>query len=184
MSSSEHAFPFRLDRLGFSPRNFSKLIFAGEVPPADMFALLTTRWGMGEHLAAAFLNFYGGHVYDAYNAVLELQLKKEDYQQIFPWVTSLEIDALLICLEMAGESKSDRTLMKKVLTTLATSGFSAIKSKNKVAEMLSSYNVGGVVPRGATVVGLPLTAFKGAYKSGLVPSKQSIRLMIAMDLVV
>ena len=52
-----------------------------------MFALLTTRWGMGEHLAVAFLNFYGGHVFDAYNAVCKLNLQKEDYEQEAPWVS-------------------------------------------------------------------------------------------------
>ena len=185
MSSSEHAFPFRLDRLGFSSRNFTELIFAGEVPPADMFALLTTRWGMGEHLAVAFLNFYGGHVFDAYNAVSELDLQKEHYDQYSPWVTSLDCGALANCLEMAGESKSDQTRMKKVLTSLATSGFSAIKSSSatdKVAEMISVRNVGGVVPLGATVVGLAPTEFKRTYDHGLVPSKQAIRLLIAKQM--
>ncbi len=75
LSSSEYEFPFKLDRIDFSHRN---LTYAGEVPPADMFALLTTRWGMGEHLATAFLNFYGGHVFDAYKAVSKLNVQNKN----------------------------------------------------------------------------------------------------------
>ena len=147
-----------------------------------MFALLTTRWGMGQHLAAAFLNFYGGHVFDAYNAVSKLDLQKEDYQQRSPWVTSLDCGALAECLELAGESESDRTRMKKVLTSLATTGFAAIKSSSatdKVAEMISVRNVGGVVPLGATVVGLARAALNSKARQVAVPAKQSIRLLIA-----
>jgi hypothetical protein len=59
-----------------------------------MFALLTTRWGMGEYLAAAFLNFYDGQMFDSYNAIKELSLQRENYKQGFQWVTSLERGAL------------------------------------------------------------------------------------------
>ena len=186
MSSSKNAFPFRLDQLGFNPCNFTKLIFAGEVPPADMFALLTTHWGIGEHLATAFMNFYGGHVFDAYNAIFELSELKEKYIQESPWSTSLKLNALPSCWDMASGSESDRNRMKQVLNSLAISGFSKIDSTSnddKVVEMISSHSIGGVVSQGATVVGLPATVFNNTCKRALVPAKQSVRLMIAMDLV-
>ena len=178
LSSSEHEFPFKLDRIGFGNNNFTGIVFAGEVPPADMFVLLTTRWGIGEHLATTFLNFYGGHVFDAYQAVFMLNVQKTYYNQESPWATSLHLNALPSCLALVGGSDAERAEMKRVLKALATSGFSLTSLTSyvdKVAEMITSKHVGGVVTNRAVVVGLPPTQLK----SCLVPSKQSMRLMIA-----
>jgi hypothetical protein len=70
--------------------------------------------------------------------------------------------------------------MKKVLTSLATSGFAGVNStsyNDKIAEMINSCNIE------ATVVGLSSTAFDFAHENGFSPSKQSVRLIIAKHLV-
>jgi hypothetical protein len=48
--SSEHSYPFHLSVVPFNLANISKHVFAGDVPPRDMFTLLTTHWGMGPHV--------------------------------------------------------------------------------------------------------------------------------------
>jgi hypothetical protein len=70
LASSEHSFPFRLcNDLKFNIKNFTEFIFAGEIPPNKMFELFTTQWGMGENMALAMVDFYGGHVWSALNAI-------------------------------------------------------------------------------------------------------------------
>ncbi len=185
MASSDNAFPYKLKEIGFSSHNFNKFIFAGEVSPASMFTLLTNRWGMGENLATAFLNFYGGHIYDAYKAMSDLARHKEECKQMSPWVTTLDVHAIPQCLKINGSD--DQALMKKVLKTLVTRGFADIESTpsyDNVTEWISSKNIGGIVVLDATVVGLPTSTF-GIHKQirlGLVPSKHSIRLLTAAHL--
>ena len=124
-------------------------------------------------------------MFDAYNAVKKLGLQKSAYDQYSPWVVSLEPDALAKCLALVGESKGDRTRMKKALVSLATTGFAPINSQvsDIMAEMISACNIGGVVTLGATVVGLPPKKLTTDASEGLVPSKQAIRLLIAARLV-
>ena len=66
--SSEHSYPFRLGdkRLRFKLENLNGHIFSGELPPKDMYELLTTRWSIKHDLALHLLSIYGGHIYDTY----------------------------------------------------------------------------------------------------------------------
>ena len=70
--SSEHSYPFCLvdKRLGFNLEDLSGYIFSSELPPKDMYELLTTRWGIKHDLALQLLSIYGGHIYDTYQVRL------------------------------------------------------------------------------------------------------------------
>jgi hypothetical protein len=59
--SSEHGFPYGLSRVNFNISNLTGVMYAGDIPPKDMFELLTGEWKMGSELAAAFMTQYGGH---------------------------------------------------------------------------------------------------------------------------
>ena len=124
-------------------------------------------------------------MFDAYNAIMKLDLEKSAYEQYSPWVVTLEVGALADCLALVGGSESDRTRMKNTLTSLATTGFAPINSQvsDIVAEMISACNIGGVVMLGAKIVGLPPNTLTPNASGGLVPSKQAIRLLIAARLV-
>ena len=71
-----------------------------------------------------------------------------------------------------------------LLTQIAENGFAPISDReDPVAEVISKYNVGGLVQlEKSTVVRLPPDAW-GEHDMGLVPSGQSIRLVIAKMLV-
>lgn len=89
-------------------------------------------------------------------------------------------DGNLNCLK----SDVDKSRMISLLTQIAESRFAPISDKgDPVAEVISKYNVGGLVQKEkGTVVGLTPDAW-GEHKLGLVPSAQSIRLVIAKVLV-
>lgn len=78
LASSEHAFPYRLNLVadGNYSQNATDRIFAGEVPPKDMFELLTKKWGMGSCLASVFIACYGGHIWNCAIAVDKLLYDK------------------------------------------------------------------------------------------------------------
>ena len=150
----------------------NKFIFAGEVPPNKMYELLTTRWGVGHNLAVTLIDYYGGHIYDIFSKLKELN-KKGDI--LLPG-SQLQADSVLECLAFDG----DKRHMRELLTQIAEKGFAPLRSKkDPEAEVISKNNVGGVVQfEKATVIGLP-TAVHRDHKMGLIPSKQSIRLVIA-----
>ena len=62
-TSSEHAYPYKLDRIGFNQADLTNVIYAGEIPPKEMRELLVSRLGMGDRLADGFLSAFGGHIY-------------------------------------------------------------------------------------------------------------------------
>ena len=57
-------------------------------------------------------------------------------------------------------------------------GFCHVRNIDEpIAQVISESNVGGVVSKSATVIGLPENAWDStSYKNGKVPSKQSMRL--------
>jgi hypothetical protein len=77
--SSDHSFPFDLQNLGFNTVDIQDLIYAGEVSPKETFKLLREEWGMGNHLASAFVGSCGGHLYDIHNAIYQLIQSKHDF---------------------------------------------------------------------------------------------------------
>eukprot|EP00439_Symbiodinium_sp_Y106_P009359 s361_g1.t1 len=58
--SSEHGYPFKLAKAGLNLVDIKNIIIAPEVPPVDMFEMLTDHWGMGHRLARLFVATYGG----------------------------------------------------------------------------------------------------------------------------
>jgi hypothetical protein len=149
-------------------------IFAGEVPPNKMYELLTTKWGVGRNLAATLIDYYGGHVYDI---LLKLEELNSMGERFIPG-SQMQAINVQMCLDFNG----DKPHMRELLTQIAVNGFAPIntnKTTNREAEIISEYNVGGRVQfEKATVIGLPADV-RGKYKMGLIPSKQSIRLVIA-----
>jgi hypothetical protein len=174
LTSSEHSFPYRLchERLHFNTTDVTELLFAGEIPPDKMYELLTTQWGVRHNLAVALIDLYGGHIYDISTHLNELNKHKGTY---IPG-SQRQFDDVLNCLKLNGDKKR----MRELLAQIAENGFAPINDKtDPVAEFISRHNVGGLVQRRqATVIGFPDDVW-GEHKIGLIPSKQSIRLVIA-----
>ena len=178
--SSEHAFPYRLRHpdQNFSLNNFNGFIYAGEIPPKDMFQLLTTKWDIEPNVAVALINVYGGHIYDMKEALSRLNVEKETFRQLFDSTLS---DNVLECLDWKFDKDEDNVRMREVLRQLAVTGFVPLKKINDpVAKVISENNVGGVVKSYGTVIGLNSKVWQRTkFKNGIVPSKQSMRLAIA-----
>ena len=137
-----------------------------------MFELLTTRWGVGPNLAATLIDYYGGHVYDMYLQLQELRSKGGNFN---PGILT-NTDNVKRCLKYAV----DKPRMRELLTQIAVNGFAPIDDiDDSEAEIISKYNVGGQVQKDrSAVIGFPVEMW-GEHKRGLIPYKQSIRLVIA-----
>ena len=178
--SSEHAFPYRLrdPKLNFNLDNFNGYIYAGEVPPKEMYDLLTVKWGVESNVALALINIYGGHIYDMKEALSRLHLEKEKFDYFFDSNLSSNVQE---CLDWRFEKEEDNVRMRETLRKLAVTGFVLLeKIDDPVAKVISANNVGGVVKKSGIVVGLNRQVWQGTEsKYGIVPSKQSMRLVIA-----
>lgn len=178
--SSEHVFPYKLlnSKLNFSTDNFSSYIYAGEVPPRDMYELLTVNWGFESNIALALINVYGGHIYDIKEALSRLYLQKETFHQ---FLRSNSSQNVIQCLEYKFEKEEDNVRMRDTLLQLAVTGFMPLKNINDpVAEVISINNVGGVVTSDGIAIGLRPDVWKQTkFEFGIVPTKQSMRLVIA-----
>jgi len=136
-----------------------------------MYKLLTTVWGVGDNLALALIDHFGGHIWDTYLALNELNSKREAFRAL----DTQPGQDVLSCLQWEGNKEQ----MKMTLRQIAESGFSPLSHQNDpIAEVISRYNVGGVVRLKSTAIGLRLDAW-GIHEVGLIPSKQSMRLAIA-----
>jgi hypothetical protein len=71
--------------------------------------------------------------------------------------------------------------MRETLRQLAVTGFALLEDiDDPVAKVISVNNVGGVVKKSGIVVGLNRQVWqKTKFEYGIVPSKQSMRLVIA-----
>jgi hypothetical protein len=129
--STEHVFPFRLAdvRLGFNLKDIKHFLFAGEVPPNEMYKLLTQEWKLSENLALAVINLYGGHIYDIYSALMILRKVK---QKFVPFSSNLSAN-----IGMCFAGKEDKKQLIKYLTQLAENGFVPLmKRRDSVAEII------------------------------------------------
>ena len=180
--SSEHSFPYKLShpRLSFSSNVINRYIFAGEVPPNAMYELLTGKWKMEPNIAMAFIDYYGGHVYDVYDALCRLCESGETFKL---YDTDLSSD-VRSCLEWKGSGPKDPEHMRQALTQLVHTGFYVLKSRNDpIAKIISKHNVGGMVKESGKIIGLSPDLPGGAnFKYGIIPAKQSMRLVIAEEL--
>lgn len=174
MVSSDHVFPYRLTdpKLGFNLEDINEYIFAGEVPPSEMFKLLSQEWKLTENLALSIIDLYGGHIWKVYQALIRLRKRKEDFV-LFDGNLSANIANCF-------KSKIEKKDMIHTLRLLAETGFVPLKERDDpIAEVISLHNVGGVVTEIALNIGLPKSVWKDGYKFGIVPASQSTRLVIA-----
>jgi hypothetical protein len=173
-------FPYRLrhPEQEFNLDNFNGYIYAGEVPPKDMYDLLTMKWGIERNVAVALINIYGGHIYDMKEALSRLHLKKESFYQFFDSNLS---DNVIQCLKWKGEKEKDNMRMRDTLRQLAVTGLVPLEDINDpIAKVISVNNVGGVVKSYGEVIGLRAEVWQQTkFKNGIVPTKQSMRLIIA-----
>lgn len=105
-----------------------------------MYRLLTEICHIHHTLAITLINYYGGHIYDIYRAIIKLNFKKEDFVAIDSELT----DKVLECLKWRGKTMKETNKMKIVLRQLAVEGFYPLKDRNcPIAKVISYNNVGG-----------------------------------------
>ena len=178
--SSENAYPFDLHhKLNFNVTNFTKTIFAGEIPPVHMRRLLVEEWGMGKNLADSCLASYGGHPWHTSLALSELSVRNEISAEQGCAAIGRVYGGITECLA-AESAESKYSGMTDLLHQMAQTGFAQILDPlDARAELISLHNVGGVVQNTSLVVGLPSAVWMEGAKYGIVPSCQTVRLMIA-----
>ena len=170
--TSEYAYPYRLQHNGFfNTTNLTRTLFAGEVPPGDMRALLQGAWGLGPRLSDVFLGYYGGHVHMASQALALLEEQGDQFKCEDVAPASVR-GAIVRCLE-AGEA-GGRGSMREMLRAMAQQGFAPVRHEGDTrVQALSEANIGGLVVTSATVVGLPEGLREGS-EFGCVPSSNFI----------
>ena len=62
--------------------DIKNIIIAAEVPPVDMFKMLTGHWGMGPRLARLFVATYGGSIDAVYTALGNLMNKRDQFSPL------------------------------------------------------------------------------------------------------
>jgi hypothetical protein len=143
-----------------------------------MLKLLVTEWKLTNKLALGLVNLYGGHLYDIYLALIRLRKLKTRF---FPFDADRSAN-IALCFEEKIEEK----LLVDTLKLLAETGFVPLRKRNDpVAELLSKNNVAGVVKKSSLNVGLSESVWDDGdgVEFGLVPSRQSMRLLIAEYLI-
>lgn len=144
-----------------------------------MYELLTVRWGMASNLATAFIDYYGGHIYDIHEALKRLKKRKGEFK-LFDTTLSNNVRR---CLNWKGGGLADQKRMRNVLSQLVKTGFYQLELSDPVAEIISKHNVGGVVQSFGQIIGMsPALQNSPKFKNGIIPAKQSMRLVIAEEL--
>jgi len=176
--TSEHAEPFRLKALGFNTTNLTQVMFAGEISPAGMRALLKDKWGMGSCLADACLAHFGGHVWNTSLAINSLALEQANFKPEFV-MSGATYNGIVECLKAEENGEPGMEGMKQLFLDVARFGFASIPTQSDPrGKRASKENIVGVVSSTAKVFGLHEDTF-GLNKFGLVPASHSVRLMIA-----
>jgi hypothetical protein len=179
-----------LGQIGFNEANFTDFMFMGEVPPSSMYQLLTEEWKYGEHLAIAMMEHLGGHIWDHANGISKLAVLKESYHPSFNYDMNFTAGVLQCLkrfdkeevfdylkafpdeLELYREDKElllkkmerNEKKMMKYLTSLVVRGFASVPTEpyeDRVCEVISHNNIGGVVKKTGVVCGLPESVWKG-----------------------
>jgi hypothetical protein len=176
-------FPYRLldPNLHFDLADINGYIYTGEVPPLTMYLLLTTKWEVEPNVALALINLYGGHIYDIEEALYRMESDKEEFHQFFDSTLN---DNIRKCLKWKGEEEEDNIRMRETLRQLAVTGFVPLDDiDDPIAKIISINNVGGIVKAVGTNIGIsPKVWQQTNFKNGIVPTKQSMRLVIAQML--
>ena len=126
------------------------------------------------------IDHYGGNIWDVYQALLRLSTDRESFYAGDPFISS----QVIRCLKWKGNQDGDHEKMVEALRQLAVAGFCPIDEyDDPIANVISANNIGGVVFKGTVIIGLPIEMWKSTNcKFGIVPSKQSVRLAIAEEL--
>jgi hypothetical protein len=185
MVSSEYGYPYRLRHENFfNTTNLTASIFAGEVPPADMRALLRDEWGVGPRLADVFLAYYGGHVHMASQALPELAARLDGFkcERVAPDGALGAIVAALGSSSSSSSSSPEGRGAAALLRSAAQQGFARVQHEGDAnAQALARANLGGLVKAQGLVVGLP-ESVRGDANFGFVPSSHFLRHLIAKEL--
>jgi hypothetical protein len=187
LASTDHAYPYQLEREGLNLQDVTRVIFAGEIPPSDMWKLLVNATyeqgdntgdiiiGMGPRLAGLCLAAYGGHFLTVENAIARLCQEESEFKasSLLPVLTANIIE----CLDSHMSSMP-------LLDAMAKSGFAPIETPDSaVVDLIAKLNIGGVVNEESTICGLSETKWDGTTCGyALIPSSESVRLVIARTL--
>jgi hypothetical protein len=109
----------------------------------------------------ALMDHFGGHIWDTYNAISDLAIRKEKFRPSGVWDPSATME-ILNALKLKGETPENRIRMKESLIQLAENGFVPLfddPMDDPVARKISENNIGGVVKEGSIIVGLPDTVW-------------------------
>lgn len=161
--------------MNFNSDDLNRLLFFNEVSPRNCYDLLVDEWGMGESLAIALLNVYGGHIFNISRAIDALALWNENFT--IPLSASAPGDIVHVLKSAGGNDESKRikgdSEIVKALKALAEKGFYPISHPNvskesepqSLEEQLSQLNIAGVVERNSIVPGVPTEMWKGKYSA-------------------
>ncbi|CAE7214886.1 unnamed protein product [Symbiodinium sp. CCMP2592] len=156
--SSEHGYPFKLAKAGLNLVDIKNIIIAPEVPPVDMFKMLTGHWGMGPRLDSSW------------PPTAALLMNKRD--QFYPLRTT-SVPGIGNCL---GQDDA-----REHLINIALDGFSPVSvyETDEGAIRASAKNVAGIIPGEAQAPGLwPEVFHETDEKYVLVASTHHVRLLI------
>jgi hypothetical protein len=186
MASSEYAYPYLLERNGLNLNDISAVLFAGEIPPKSMWELLVTKKkkigssnqpviGMGKNLARLLIASYGGHFLRMSLALESLTTEQEHF------TIDMSLNPIFENITTVLERYPRKGSM--YLWQMAECGFSVAKTTDRVVEMIVRSNIGGIITKqNSKVVGLPTTIWKQGV-TGLVPTSESARNVIAIIVV-
>lgn len=187
--TSEYSFLYRMesDLNLLKSRHYRRpdnIIHFGEIPPGEMFDLLTTKWGMKDNLALAFVDTYGGHIRNASAALVDLALfyQPDGESHFMPEnAFGTSISDVQPCIFWAIENNQE-IAMRTALQALAENGYFEVfePENDRIAETISCRNVGGLVMRGSFSTDLKVSVWAKTTCNYLcVPSSQAMRLIIA-----
>lgn len=170
----------------FNLQNLERIDYFGEVPPSDMFELLTVKWGIRSNLALAIVDTYGGHILSASVAVKNIALARRPNIGRRFHVRDPYGNAILNvqpCLDWALETNRLQE-MHTALRAMANIGYFEVISENdRIAETISRCNVGGLVKRDSYAVGFKADRWNEIKQDWIcVPTSHAMRLIIANKL--
>jgi hypothetical protein len=179
---SEYALPYLMNKnMMFNLNNLDEINYFGEIPPNDMFELLTTKWDVKENLALALVDTYGGHIKNVTRAVTKLALNPlPEGSFMVNTAYGASIHDVVPCLRWAVNNQQEKK-MHIALTALARDGYFKVNDfSDPIAEVISQHNVGGFVTSGGFAVGIPKEVWEEEDCEWIcVPSTQAMRVIIA-----
>ena len=132
-----------------------------------MYNLLTDVWKVGPELSISLMEHFGGHIWDTYNAISELNITKAKFRPTGVWDSTATM-GILNALDFkdsdSDNNDEDRIKMKETLIQLAHDGFVPLYKnplQDPIARKISENNIGGVVKEGSVIIGLNENVWNG-----------------------